>query len=304
MSSDPSGSSSDDDGAEVEVTSTPWSRASTPAQPTHRYFNAPTTPASRASELAKVQHVCFLCGGKDHQAGQCPSEVCLLCLGRGHRTRDCCETAIGWVPPHGREPRRIAVCTACARVGHTQVHCVEKSLPPDDIAKCRCVACGKLGHLDCTDYEARPRRVSCWNCGAGNHEANDCNGEGMDRWHRLFATALGAGGGKGSGGGKGGGYGGKGGGGQRGGGGGGGGGSRLSDVVGYAPAGHRRDKGGGRGAAGMGGGRGSHTRFDRGMESRVITIAGRGGDSDGRGAGGPKKTISKRQHRGPGPRGR
>ena len=67
------------------------------------------------------------------------------------------------------------------------------------------------------------------NCGGG-HAAEDCDAEGADRWHRLFAVALGAGGGKGGG--------------NRGGG-------VLSSVVGRAPA---PKQGGGKGGGGKGGG--------------------------------------------------
>ena len=176
----------DDNGEEEEEEVEEFPRRAPP--PPARYWNiAPEVKGRHA--LAKLGAVCFLCGGADHRASDCPDEVCMVCLQRGHRVRDC------------KAGLRIGVCNLCGRVGHQRNDCPERSQPPPDVSQCRCVVCGKMGHLDCSPYEKRPKRVSCMNCGAGNHTAIDCDADGADRWHRLFAVALGGGGGGGKGGG-------------------------------------------------------------------------------------------------------
>ena len=294
-----SSSAEEEDDGKVEANTCPARR---PSMTPVRYFNEATPTRREPNSLSKVQHVCFLCGSSQHQSSQCPSDVCLLCLGRGHRTRECGEGAVGWVPPTDpRLQRRIAVCSACGKVGHQHAHCTERRLAPPDISRCRCIACGEPGHLDCTPYEQRPRRESCWNCGAGNHTAEDCNCEGMDRWHRLFASALGSGGGGygGSSGGSGGSFGGKGSSanGFRAGGKGNGRGF-TSSVVGRAP-GHGGSKTGG--THGGSSARWQQEEMAKGRHGgRVVTIdrsSGGGGGGGGRWgqAGGPEKTIDKKK---------
>ena len=164
------------DNGEEEDAEEKFARARAPMA---RYWTVGPEVKNR-HHLAKLGAVCFLCGGADHRAGDCPDEVCLVCLGRGHRSRDC------------TSQQRITVCGMCGRVGHTRGSCPERGQPALDVSQCRCVACGALGHIDCSPYEQRPRRVSCLNCGQGGHTANECRESGSDRWHRLFASALGS----------------------------------------------------------------------------------------------------------------
>lgn len=124
------------------------------------------------------RNCCFLCGGWSHYAGSCPNDRCLICLQTGHQSRDC------------PSDRRIGVCSACGRVGHSRREC--PLLDEPEVSDCRCVACGEYGHLDCTPFERRPKRASCFNCGSMGHEANDCARDGPDRWQRLFVQSLGS----------------------------------------------------------------------------------------------------------------
>ena len=150
----------------------------------------------------RIHDVCFLCGDATHRASFCPEERCRVCLQRGHRSQEC---------PTGD---RISVCSECGHVGHKRAECPVGRTPLPNTSQCRCVACGRLGHVDCTPYERRPRKPSCLNCGGNGHTALDCPIDGTDRWQRLFSVALGSGlgvasgkgmggGGKGVGGGKG-----------------------------------------------------------------------------------------------------
>ena len=125
------------------------------------------------------RNCCFLCGGWSHHASSCPNDRCIACLQTGHQSHTC---------PAGKRPR---VCPTCGRVGHTQRECtLLEEISPEELAECRCVACGSLGHLDCTPFEQRPKRPFCFNCGAAGHEANACAQDGNDRWQRLFTQAL------------------------------------------------------------------------------------------------------------------
>ena len=126
----------------------------------------------------KIHDVCILCSQRNHFSNQCPAEMCLVCLQRGHRSREC--------PTNGR----VCVCSRCGRIGHQRAHCPEQSRSLPNISNCRCLTCGSLGHLDCSEYEPRPRHISCSNCGARGHSAHECQQEGFDRWHRLFSVAI------------------------------------------------------------------------------------------------------------------
>ena len=251
---------------------------------TPRYWSvAPAVKGRHA--LAKLGAVCFLCGDSSHIATNCPDQICQSCLGRGHRNRDCPSVTSG----------RITVCSICARVGHERSECPERDRPPADVSKCRCVACGKLGHVDCSAVEQRPRHVSCMNCGGMGHAAIDCVEDGNDRWQRLFAIALGSGGG-GSGRNRS--------------------GNAGSNQRGHAPSGwrkewsrndqngvhnvqiHGRKGGGGSGRGGGGGGRkggrgGREGRGGRGSSLRVVEIMPGGKRQPGGGKIG--KTIDKKR---------
>ena len=222
-----------------------------PAAP--RYWTTTATnPTTQAfAPPRKIHDVCYLCAGTDHHSAECPEEMCLICLQPGHGYKSC---------PEGG---RICVCNNCGRVGHQRAACPELGKPAPDVSQCRCLSCGELGHIDCSPFEQRPRRVSCFNCGTKGHAAADCGRDGYDRWHRLFASALGSRGGNyGKGGGDGGGKG-------KGGGDGDGKGERrgagttLSNHVGSAPARFSGGKGNGRGGGrgGDGGKVGSRTGF-------------------------------------------
>ena len=162
-----------------------------------RYFTVTgQTGGDMFHQPRRLHNVCYLCAGADHHAGSCTEEMCLVCLKRGHRSRDC--------PTN----RRIAVCSICGRIGHQRADCTDVARP--DVSDCRCITCRDWGHIDCSPFEERPRRVSCFNCGAAGHQALDCPRDGLDRWHDLFSYALGSkgkdgssdrgkGGGKGSG---------------------------------------------------------------------------------------------------------
>ena len=156
-----------------------------------RYWSQPADPQIKQRHaMNKLNTVCYLCGDPSHRAHNCPDEVCILCLRRGHQSREC---------PLSRE-RRACVCSLCGRVGHRHTECAERLLPKPDLTDARCVACGQHGHVDCTPYEKRPKRLSCMNCGLGGHMADHCPESGNDRWQRLFAQALGNGGNGGGGG--------------------------------------------------------------------------------------------------------
>lgn len=121
---------------------------------------------------------CFLCGDWSHHAYACPNDRCIICLDNGHQQRDC---------PKGNRP---CVCSACGRVGHLRVDCTLVQHGSEELSDSRCIACGEYGHLDCSPLEKRPRNISCFNCGAKGHLANDCDSDGFDRWQRLFAQTL------------------------------------------------------------------------------------------------------------------
>ena len=161
-------------------------QATPPARPkpkdaaqTARYFQqeTPEVARSRSSDRSRV---CFLCGGADHHAGRCPGEVCFMCLESGHTSRDC---------PNGGNTsiflERVRSMTHRAAGGGGEGGGGGEARP--DLSQVRCLACGALGHVDCTPDEGWPKNLSCFNCGRDGHSALGCPADGMDRWHKRFA---------------------------------------------------------------------------------------------------------------------
>ena len=139
-----------------------------------RYFAPEPVAYNPVHERPKV---CFLCGSPEHHASHCPGEVCFQCLQTGHTSKEC---------PSGSGGGHVFLQRVRAITHRSQA-------PQLDVSAVRCVACGELGHVDCSPDDGRPKNLSCLNCGRDGHAALSCNEEGMDRWHRRFAPLAGPG---------------------------------------------------------------------------------------------------------------
>lgn len=160
--------------------------ATTPARPkpkdasqTARYFQQEAERPATSRSSSDRPRVCFLCGGADHNASRCPGEVCFMCLEAGHTSRDCPSGGASHLFLERVRSITYRTAAAAARGGGGAAR--------PDLSQVRCLACGALGHVDCTPDEGWPKNLSCFNCGRDGHSALGCPAEGMDRWHKRFA---------------------------------------------------------------------------------------------------------------------
>lgn len=124
---------------------------------------------------------CYICGGADHQAGDCSNVVCHGCKYFGHHIRDCHQHH------HHHQQQQCArpspwqrLCTFCGSQGHNTTFCYSLTRPTTSPSSSsaalltgpaiRCCCCHATGHSCCspTAVPLEPA-LHCPACGGSGH---------------------------------------------------------------------------------------------------------------------------------------
>ena len=107
------------------------------------------------SKQEQQERVCFACGGKSHDAAQCPLSRCPRCFEsiESHKENNklCPDRFLEGIPEWIRY---------------------------ESAAHLLCIRCGEKGHADCSRPK-RPKNAYCSGCGNAGHYFDECNRRGQ-----------------------------------------------------------------------------------------------------------------------------